>query len=400
MESINLSKNIKIFCFYRFVSRFYLYLPILAVILYKFGLSFVSIGFVLAMHGISLMIFKIPLGYIVKKVKSNKKIIFIGEIFKSIGVFGLGFSQGELYILLISQSLSGIGFALTTSTESSLLLDSMKEGGMENNYRSIEAKSQGYSFLSILISGIIGSIIAASNIAFPLYLTVPFSIIAAISILFFHESVNTPDLNSKVKNSDPQFDVSNGINGVLNLLLFYAVNRAIILTVFVFVLPIYLLKAFDINLIFFGAILSLFSLASILVATNFEKISNKFNDILWATVPVALLIAIAFLIQQNIYFLLAIPVLLGISAAIVRPLAMGKVNSIIKNDNNAVMSKAEQMFGFLNAMFLIIMGILFSHFSLDITLYVFLSSLIIVNVILILFNKKQQITVRKTIEDL
>jgi hypothetical protein len=364
-----------------------MYLPILAIILYKFNLSFIEISYVLAVHGLSLMIFKVPLGYIMKtKNISNKSLVFTGEIFKTLGVLGLAFSYGNLYSLVISQIISGTGFALTTSTESNLLFAAMKSENIENHYRKMEAKSQGFSFLSILISGITGSIVAAKNITMPLYLTAPFSLFAAITILFFHEPQNTLTKNYN-KNKETKI-IKSEFSRILNYLLFYALNRALILTIFVFVLPVFLLKVFNIDLVYFGTILSLFSLTAFLIANNFEKLWLKFDkNELWIITPSSLFLAMFLLILKIKILLLIIPILLSISASIVRPLTMGKVYTIIKENNNTVISIGEQVFGLLNALFLIIMGYSFSYCELNTTLYILMLIFLLGNAMLMISTK-------------
>lgn len=385
MENNILRKNIKIFFIYRFLSRFYMYLPILAIVLYKFNLSFILISIVIAAHGLSLMIFKIPLGYLTKQNSMpNKTIVIIGEILKSLGILGLGFSNGIYSLLIIAQVISGIGFALTSSTESNLLFTAMKMENAENEYRSIEARSQGYSFLAVLISGIIGSVLAAKNITLPLLLTAPFSLISAITMLLFHEQRVAAEKTEYAK----QEEAGSNIGRIVNYLFFYAINRATILTVFVFVLPIFLLLSFQINLVYFGAILSLFSLTAFVIANNFEKISSYFNKSqLWIITPLSLLIALALLLLKSKILLLAVPVMLGISASLIRPLTMGRVFFLVKENRNQVVSLGEQMFGLLNAIFLILMGYSFKFFPFSSAIYALIIVLLIGNAIMLISMK-------------
>lgn len=185
MNQSDLKWNINVFYWYRFLSRFYLYLPILAIILYNYKLTYIQIGLILATHGLAILIFKAPLGRLSERIPSGKNIIFMGEIIKALGVFSLAVSEGNIYWLIFAQVISGIGFALTSSTESGLLLKTLKAENDLDNYRKIEAKSQGFGFISILISGIIGSVVAKIDNSLALYLTVPFTVLAAIGILFF-----------------------------------------------------------------------------------------------------------------------------------------------------------------------------------------------------------------------
>lgn len=387
MTYSNSKKNIRIFCLYRFISRFYLYLPILAVILYNYKLSYIEISLILAAHGLSIMIFKTPLSSIRKKISSDKLIIFIGELLKSAGVLSLALSKGNVYMLIIGQVISGIGFSLTAGTDSGMLLKSMKAANNQDNYRKIEAKSQGIGFIAILISGIIGSIIAKTNNSLALYLTAPFSAMAAILILFFQEP-SIEFSNNTASQSENKASIKASIKSVLNLLIYYALNRAVIMAIYVYLLPIFLLKSFNLDLSFFGAILGLFSLTGFLIGNNFEKVSSCFQKSqLWIIVPTALFSAVLLLALKNKIILLVVPILLGIASSIVRPLTMGKVNSIVKENNSFVMSKSEQFFGLFNSLFLILIGFLFKYFSLSNVLYILLAVMLILNMFLALIFK-------------
>ena len=395
-------RNIVIFCAYRFLSRFYMYLPILAILLYKHNLSYVFISYVLAIHGISIMIYKAPLEFLVKKFKYQKTVVLIGEIIKTIGILTLALSQGDLYYLLLGQMLSGMGFALTSSVESSLLFNSMKEGKQEDRYREIEAKSQSFSFVSILISGVIGSIIAAINTSYPLFLSAPFSLISGILILLFRE---TPSIVAPEKSVDTRTKQKNqiqkDIKSTSHYLTYYAFNRALILLIFVFVLPLYLFNEFNVNLALMGTILGLFSFSSYIIANKLEKVTKFIGkEIIWIVPPVVLLYAILFMVIKNIAFLVAIPVFFGIAVAIVRPLAMGRINEMISDNRSIVMSRGEQLFGFLNGAFLIAAGYTLFYYGIDVVLYLLLLISVIGNISLVfVFKNKEKNEEEVTKED-
>lgn len=386
MDKPNLIKNINIFCAYRFISRFYMYLPILPIILFHYGLSYIEISYVLAAHGLSIMLFKEPVGILGKKITSNKIVIFMGEIFKSIGVVGLAFSQDNIWLLLIAQVISGLGFALTSSTESNLLLKAMKAENVQNDYREIEAKSQGLGFISMLIAGVIGSIIAKTNMAMAVYLTAPFSLLAAASILLFHEPaalLSDAIPGEGVSKSNAEVE----IKGVIHFLMYYALNRAVIMSVFLFAFPL-ALRASNIDITYFGLIIGLFSVTAYLIGNNFKKVESVFKGSqLWVITPVALLIAIILLTLENKALLMIVPILLGIAASIVRPLTMGKLNSVIKKNNAAVMSRGEQFFGALNAFILLSIGYAITYSNLLNTLYMLLLLISLANIGLIVLFK-------------
>ncbi|MDQ7094870.1 MFS transporter [Desulfosporosinus sp. PR] len=394
MDKTILKRNNDIFCIYRFTSRFYMYLPILPIILLNYGLSFSQISYVLATHGLSIMLFKEPVSILVKKIKSNKIVIFMGEIFKSLGVLGLAFSQNAFWLIIIAQVISGLGFALTSSTESNLLLKTMKALDAQSEYRDMEARSQGFGFISILISGIIGAIITKNNMAMAMYLTAPFSLLAAVIILLMYEP-KTLITNVEIKENELKRKDRGEISGVIHLLLYYAVNRAVSMTVFIFIYPLSL-KLASIDEKFFGLIIGLFSVTAFLIGKNFKRVISIFKESQsWFITPTVLLGAILLMILNDHVGLMLVPILLGIAASIVRPLAMGKLNMVIKENNVAVMSRGEQIFGLFNALFLLLVGYSITYSNLANTLYILSLILVLINIIqIILFKVMRKVSKR------
>jgi hypothetical protein len=296
--------------------------------------------------------------------------------------------------MIIAQVISGIGFALTSSTESNLLLKAMKAENAQNDYREIEAKSQGIGFISILISGVIGSIIAKTNMVMAVYLTAPFSLLAAASILFFQEPVTL--LSAIVSEKEKlKIDSRGKISGVLHLLLYYALNRAVIMAVFMLLFPI-ALKISNVDITYFGLIIGLFSVTAYLIGKNFKKVSSIFKESqLWVITPLALFSAVLLMILQNKAALMVVPILLGIAAAIVRPLTMGKLNAVVKENNAAVMSRGEQFFGVLNALILFLIGYSITYTNFTTTLYILTIMLFLTNASQIIIFKIMEATSRE-----
>jgi len=342
-----------------------MYLPILVAIFLSFKLSYMEVSCAIAIHGFSIMLFKFPLKYILKKVKSIKKIVFIGEITKGIGILCIAISGGNFYLILLGQLINGIGFALTTSIESALLFNLLKFHNSENEYRSIEAKSQALSFVSCFFAGILGSVVGNTSLSITLYISAVFAIASSFIILSFKEYTLSES------NNESQETVKEDIRKVSHVLYFYALNRGIIIAIFVYVLPMFLQEVYELNLVFFGIILGLFSLTAFVVGNTIEKISKAFKG-LWFAVPLFLVLAIVILSLKSIYVLFFVPILLGFSGITVRPISVNYINSKIKSNRGLIMSRGEQYFGLLNAAFIIIFGTLFTYTSLMVSLYVFL----------------------------
>ncbi len=378
-------KHVFPFYLYRFISRFYMYLPILAIILiYSMKLSYLSTALILAAHGVAIMVFKTPSGWLADRFP-QKRLLILGELLKSLGICGLIISGGNLLILLVGQIISGLGFAFTSNTESALLFRIMEFHGEKGSYQEVLAKSQKYLFISLLIAGIIGSILATKNLLLPLYFSAPVNLLAALSLVFLPEPRREP-APSKQTTDKPKVRAWQEISQVQALLVYYAVNRATVLTLFVFVFPLLLFVDGQINLAFFGAILGLYSLTAFLVGNYMAKLSKLVSDsMLWAIVPLALICSILLMTIHFYIVFLVVPILSGIAAAMVRPLVMARVNTQITDNRAAVMSFGELLCGFLNALFLVVIAVLLNY-SINTSLYIVSALVILINVAVYLYT--------------
>lgn len=374
-----LQRQLRLFYAYRFISRFYMYLPILAIIFVRaMNLSYFACGVILAVHGLSILLLKAPTAWIPRRF-SQKGTLILGEICKSLGVLCLAISNGAIAILVLGQVFSGLGFSLTSSTEATLLQQVLEERGAGASFRGLLSKSQSYIFVSVLISGVIGSVLAVNSLLLPLYLSIPASLLAACCIAFLQvkpQTVSTPVEQSK------EVRPWREIGQALPIELFYAINRAAILTIFVLVLPLLLFTSSNVNLAFFGLILSCFSLPGFLLGNYLERLSKLVGEAtLWVAVPITLLLCIALSLVHVDVLLVIVPALAGIAIALVRPLTMAKMSSVAQQHRAEVISFSEMLFGLFNAIFLLIVAYLLKY-SIDTALYIIAGILLAINILL------------------
>ena len=171
--------NILLFYTYRIFSRLYFHLAVLFVYFYINDIDFFYIELLLAIYGITLMISSQWKSKLFSHL-SERTIISLGEIIKAVGLLCFTF-EPHMAVLVIAQILSGVGYSLTAGTDSSLLKKMLPEEE-KNSYKLIESSSNSYMFLSLLLAGIIGSILFKLNPHYVFYSSIGSNIICLISI--------------------------------------------------------------------------------------------------------------------------------------------------------------------------------------------------------------------------
>ncbi|MWC26881.1 MFS transporter [Paenibacillus sp. MMS18-CY102] len=354
-----------LFYAYRIISRFYLYLPIVVIYLLHYDYSYLTIGFILASYGFAVMASKPIAGWFGRRF-SRKASLVAGEWLKCLGILGLGLCHDSLTMLIISQAAIGFGFSFTQGPDSILLGQWTEKYNEQANYRKIEAVSQSYIFLAVLVAGIVGSLFAEIDLSLPILLTVPFNFAASLFVMGMQENKSTTNGGGKATAATT---ASGSIWRFFPVISFYAINRAVIMTFFVLVFPLLLFVNAHISVGLFGIILSLFSITAFLCGKTMGALAKKLGDgLLWAIVPIALLAASLLLTQTWSWVYYAVPILLGVASGIVRPLCFGYFNKNTGALNAKVISVSEFVFALLNASFLVLVASLF-EWDINLALY-------------------------------
>lgn len=350
---------------YRFVSRLYFYLPVLVVILLGQGLTLLQSAVVVAVHGVTIMLVKTPLeSAAFKRISPNWR-LFSGEIVKALGIAGLALGTllvpGNLAVLVIAQVLGGLGFALTAGTDSGMLFTILKNSGDVEQYRDVETRTQSYGFISFLGSGVLGGFAATISLATPLLLSVPANVLAAICVIWFR--VPKPEAAVQTDASKPageRTDSASYLRENWSLIVFYALIRGIILTMFVWIVPVALFVTLHVPLAYFGLILGLYTLTGFIVARYSKQISQRVGEtrLLLVGVPLCMVVGIVLLMLDLPILYVVIPVIVGVAASFIRPLSYAAIARRDPDHRAQAVSAAETLLGVVNAALVLISAVI------------------------------------------
>lgn len=345
---------------YRFVSRLYFYLPVLVVILLGQGLSLWQSAVVVAVHGVTIMLLKTPLESPgLKTISANVRLV-AGEIVKALGVAGLAFgtvvTPGNLAVLVFSQVLGGLGFALTAGTDSGMLHQILRGLRAEEHYRDVETRTQSYGFIAFLGSGVIGGFATTHSIATPLILSIPAGILAAATVFGFRvpspaRSAPSEAVAASAGNSASRLSWASHLQDAWSLVVFYALIRGVILTMFVWVVPVALFVTLHVPVAFFGLILGLYTLTGFVVAQYTKQITARVGEtrLLLVGIPVCMIAGILLLMLDLPILYVVIPVIVGVAAAFIRPLSYSAIAKRHPSHRAEIVSAAETLLGIVNA---------------------------------------------------
>lgn len=357
---------------YRVTSRLYFHLPIIFLLFWSLNIEFMTVMLITAIYGFSSNL----ASFIIKKITnkySSKNIIIFGEILKSIGLLFifLGSYPGDvsITILCLGQFIGGLGFSISLSADNGLIKQITKKNPLE--FTELQSKTQSLMFISTLIAGFIGGILFQYNTTWPIIAGITVSILSCFIVFFVKiEKIISP--------SDPDIEQSKILEKVSSetkkWIFYYALLRAFTLAPFVGLLPLYFyLRNLDPYL--FGLVLGLFTLGGFIFSLYGYKILKEFkSNTLFLIMIFLIIISLSFFILENFFYFYGINLfflslvgifILGLSSGSIRPIVIPKIkiDHLDKSEQILIFSYMEKKFGYLNALILILIGLITSYFD-------------------------------------
>lgn len=356
---------------YRILSRAYFYLPFLLIYFLAQNYSIMQLEILMATYGVAAFLFGLYKEKIFRiyQIKDAYKLI-VSEVFKIIGLILLLYPS-HFYILLVAQLLLGLSYSIMAGVDTSIIKMNIK------NHKLIQNKSNGYMFLSLLISGIIGSYLYGINIKWPIYMTGLFSILTILVILL--TLVENVDCNIKSESkrkrkkllADEKFWV-----------LHYSFLRALILGFFVGFIPINLYIDLKLNNVQFISVLTSYTIMGYISCRYLTRYLNyKFLS------EICLVIFLIIYTFQNIIAITIAILFLGISSGLTRPQTINELS----NSSNlaAILNYAETLYFIFNIAFLLIGGYLYSIGTIQ-YLMLFMSLLTFIYLLTLFYLRRDQ----------
>ena len=198
---------------------------------------------VMAVYGLSLFVFTL---FFKKKVGiylSNKSMLIMSELLKVVGLLFL-VNSNELIQFIGAQILLGISYSLGAGSDSKIISECIHDDG------TFQAKSNSYMFNTLLISGLIGSLLFSININYPFYATCLAAILCVISSAFFLEG-HKPTSESKILHKENKLQNECITTTENRFILGYSFLRGIILTFFSKLLPFHLFVDLKVSIVEF-----------------------------------------------------------------------------------------------------------------------------------------------------
>lgn len=352
---VAMSPRLRAFVWYRVISRLYFHLAILFPYFWLAGLSLPVVAAALAAYGMAITIVA-PRAASVLSARSDLEQILMGEALKAAGLVVLVASPSPVGAIT-GQMIGGIGYALTAGPDTRLLRRLAPDAP---TFDRVQANTQSYMFVSILVSGIVGALLFAVDDILPFVATLVAAPFAVLALLLAARRLPvapaarpTPDARMAERPQLASLTVF-WVN-------YYALSRGVLLGVYLGVLPYLFFLIEKVDVAYFGAILGVFTLLAFIAARNAIAIAGRVgvNQTTLATLALMVLGFALLAVTQSLATSIVAMGLLGLANGGVRPLTLSHMagQEISPGQQRRALSMMEQRNGVINVVVILASGV-------------------------------------------
>ena len=318
-------------------------MPIIVLFFQEHGLSLSKVMILQSIYSISVALFEIPSGYIAD-IFGRKKAIIISTILSFIGYVLFSFFS-DFTVFIIAEILIGVGGSLMSGSDSAIIYDTLIENNDKKKYTKVEGKNYAIGNFSEAIAGILGGILAATSIYYPVYIQ---TIILSFSIPIAFSIIEPKINNSYTKKKD--LKIRNILKNTLFydkklkwLIIFSATMGVATLSIAWFCQPFF--KSINIPIIYFGLIWAILNLSVGITSYNSYRIEKNMSPIkIMTIISILMPICFFFISVFNSIFSLLFILLIYLIRGIVTPLLRNYINIEISSEKRATVLSIRSFF--------------------------------------------------------
>lgn len=347
---------------YRIASRLYFHLPVLFVWFYQRHFSLPAVEVLLALYGLALVAMASVPSRLAARFGS-RAVLAAGEVVKVAGLVLLA-TTSDFAAAAAAQVITGIGASLTVSLDSQLIRQYTSNADENGRAQSV---SQSYMFLAVMVAGITGAVIFAHAPRAVFWASAGASVLALATVL----ALPGGDGDGQPAPAQAQAGGEGSREGeAIPAAIrawggYYLLLRGVTLAAFVGFLPYYFFTQLKVQLAYFGAVLSLFSLAAFAAARLAPALVARSRPVVVVagTIAASAAALAVFAAWRALPAGLAAITLLGLASGGVRPLTMGALgrSGLPRAVTARFSGRLETVYGLVNAGILLAGGLVLRY---------------------------------------
>jgi MFS family permease len=330
---------------YKFISEFYLIVPILIPYYKSNLLNSTQIFTIQAAYALSILLMEVPSGYLADVI-GRKKTLILGAIFMPVGLAVYVFTS-SFFAFILAEFIIAIGNSMRSGCDSAFIYDTAVQLKAESEYKKYEGRSAFYTRIGTALSSVLGGLAALLSLNLPFYINIGTSLLMLPLALALIEPKR-----DVLKSKNPLKDILqicrfSFANPQLRLLMFFS---ALILSTGIIGIWSYFLyyESLGISVGYFGILFAVFQLSSAVGSRNAHSLEKIFG--IKKSLLLVMLSGCFFLLLGKIQSPLMI-LLIFLNAFLwgfSYPLILDQMNRLIKSETRATVLSIANMTGSLS----------------------------------------------------
>lgn len=330
---------------YKFLSEFWLVVPVLIPYYKSNNLNSTQIFVIQAAYALSILILEIPSGYLADII-GRKKTLTLGAVFLPVGICIYAFTE-TFYNFVLAEFVIAVANSMRSGCDSAIIYDTLIQMNKESEYKKFEGKSLFFTRIGTSGSSILGGLLALLTLRMPFYVNIATSMMMLPLALLLIEPKR-----KKLETTSPFKDILRicRFSYAHGRLRFYIIYGALILSTGVTGVWSYFLyyESLGISVGNFGILFAVFQLSSAFGSRKSHALEKLFGE--KYSLYLLLLIAPVFVLLGTVKSIFLIPLILlnGFIWGFSAPLFMDSINRTIKSDVRATVLSVANMTGSLS----------------------------------------------------
>ncbi len=155
---------------YKFISEFYLVIPILIPYYVSHGLSSTQVFTIQATYALAVLLLEVPSGYLAD-VAGRKTTLILGAVFMPLGLAVYAFT-GRFLTFVLAEALIAVANSMRSGCESALIYDTLLELKEAEQYKKYEGRAFLFTRIGTASSAVLGGIAALAFLRLPFYINI------------------------------------------------------------------------------------------------------------------------------------------------------------------------------------------------------------------------------------
>ncbi len=329
---------------YKFISEFYLIVPVLIPYYVSHGLNSTQVFTIQATYALAVLLLEVPSGYLADVI-GRRATLILGAAFMPLGLAVYAFSD-RFSAFILAESLIAVANSMRSGCESALIYDTLLDLKEADEYKKYEGRAILFTRIGTAASAVLGGVAALA------FLRLPFLINIATSSLLLPLALSLGEPQRIKRHArNPFLDILriarfSFAHGEIRHLIFYAalIGSAGIIAVWASFLYY---ESLGISVGLFGLIFAAFQLSSAFGSSRAHVIEKAIGMRKALTLP--LLIGVVFLLAGIVRSPAVIPfiILYSFLWGLSFPLFLDLINRRIESDIRATVLSVAMMAGSL-----------------------------------------------------